>query len=1491
MSAPVAFPGLVQLLNQSSTRDPAGTRVIGAAFLECLFSPEERLWFQACRTWVNGGPGPETAPGLSEILECLDIEGRTVAALHLNCARILRDTPPAERAQAMEDIAKTAGISPGLAADLAEEMGAQAEPYSNGTYVVGSQRPVQRAQHITALLVDQMPNGDLKRVLSDLCVELIPNGSGAFYPAPEMAFVSRDDDFLSAEIAVVGFLKSRNWWPEHQDVRWRLVRRDGRSMSLALGGASLGGCFGLALLRLLAEDHPELSHLAALSLAGAAITAALDLEGNLLPTAATGPKLLDAPVHTVIVSARQSVEWLGLEPDQVQHRVLLDPRRDLHVIKAGNLLEALTLLQTDLATRWRGIDCTLPPRNPDFVGRDALFERLDDFIRNQVSGYLLIEGGMGRGKTSLMTEFVHRRIVNGRAPIYHFISSYTAPGSQPDRILACFCDRLRHKYGIPELGAWASLTLQQKFEEVLLQVSRRLTAEGRKEVLVLEAADQTELPRHQSLVPGFFSRLPPNILCIISARPSADHVIFGDDVTVWDVNDCVKDREDILLYLQRQNGSLNPPLPESFLEQIVAQEPAPTFFSVATCVRELRAPTIPPERDAALRQDASEWNHSPEELVNREITRRLHQAELEGISEAEFWLTIGLLAVARAPLSLEMLEGLGILPDSKQGRVLALCSNFFEPRLALRNPHQPYTFAHPGYIREIIRGLREFWTRECHRRLAEGCQHAWRDLGNPACYYARQYRLSHLRRARLFDALAESLTDFNYLESSLGARPGADAQGGSPEDSRRSALSAFDLIGYFNRSLPKLRSVHHPLVPQIEALSRAVVQHSHPLQQDPSLLAQIAYNELSVAWGPDTLLGRQIREAVCRYRRPWLRRLNATCHVETPAVVKRWSGHESGVTALVFSPADALLASAGRDQTVRVWDVRTGQCLELWRGHEAPVTALALLPKGTGFVSSSTDGTVRIWPWRGPRGGRPRVLRVAASNVFALAVSPDGSKLATGGDDSILRIWDLATGRLFHEWKGHRAAIRSIAFSPGGDQIATGAEDSTLRIGSLKDGRVLQMHQDTWVHALAFSPKDRVLISGGGLAQGFVRFWNPESGECLRTLPGHAAGVCCLAFSADGQRIASGSYDRTVLVRDAGTGTILCQTSHAARVHAVAFSPEGDSVASAGDDRLVKVTELPGNPSAEPAATSESGTPQRYVIYAVRISASGRFAVSGGRRQPDQVWDFLTGAPLGSFRLRPQDTTAIALSSDSQLIASGSLQEVCIWTPEMARLLTVLKGHESWVLALEFSPTNDRVVSGSEDHRIMLWEAASGRWIRTFSGHTNKVRSVTFSRDGRLIASGAEDGTARIWEADTGHPGPVLTGHEGYIVHLAFLRDHRTLVSAGTDETVRVWDVDTGKCLKAIKVSGGEISALGVSPDGRFVATGGVDDSVGLWDLATGQRVASTTCQHEVLALSFATALSPNSPESPPQPILRIADAGGASHVPNFYTMEIVGLT
>jgi WD40 repeat protein len=410
-------------------------------------------------------------------------------------------------------------------------------------------------------------------------------------------------------------------------------------------------------------------------------------------------------------------------------------------------------------------------------------------------------------------------------------------------------------------------------------------------------------------------------------------------------------------------------------------------------------------------------------------------------------------------------------------------------------------------------------------------------------------------------------------------------------------------------------------------------------------------------------------------------------------------------------------------------------------------------------------------------------------------------------------------------------------------------------LNTLYLSHILKGHEDV-VHSVAFSPDGKKLISGSFDAT--VRVWNlekPEEAQII--LRGHERGVYSMVLSPDGTKLVFGDSHATLWLWD------LEKLEDAPRtfkgldgiIHSISFSPDGKMVASGGEDKVVRLWNLdrPGEPPIE--FKGHEG-----IVYSVSFSPDGKRLASGSEDKTVRLWNLE----------KPKETPLIlnghegvvystAFSPDgSRLISGGSDATLRLWIlekPEEAP--TILKEHEGAVRFVTFSPDGKTVVSGSDDRTLRLWDLEKPeKAFKVLEGHEGPVVSVKFNQDGKKLASGSGDKTIRLWDLEKpGDAYAVFKGHEGWISSITFSSDGKRLASGGEDTTLRLWNLE--KPDEAPTIFRGHKSTIwsvSFSPDRKKLASGGDDSVVWLWDLERPEEIPIMLYGHEgpVWSVSFS---------------------------------------
>jgi WD40 repeat protein len=392
--------------------------------------------------------------------------------------------------------------------------------------------------------------------------------------------------------------------------------------------------------------------------------------------------------------------------------------------------------------------------------------------------------------------------------------------------------------------------------------------------------------------------------------------------------------------------------------------------------------------------------------------------------------------------------------------------------------------------------------------------------------------------------------------------------------------------------------------------------------------------------------------------------------------------------------------------------------------------------------------------------------------------------------------------------------------------------------------------------SVAFSPDGKRLASSS--YDNMIRLWQvdePNSEPLI--LSGHTSVVLSVAFSPDGKLLAGGSVDNTIRlwqVNKANTEPLILR-GHDAAVRAVAFSPDGKLLASASYDKTIRLWRV-NEANAEPRILRSHDA-----IMSMAFSPDGMLLASGSWDNTIRLWR-VNEANTEPHILRGHDAImSVAFSPDGKLLASGGEDNtIRLWQVDEPNVEPIIfRGHSDVVLAVAFSPDGKQLVSGSWDNTIRLWQVNEANTEPLIlRGHDAGVRGVAFSPNGKLLASRSEDKTIRLWQLNEANSDPfILRGHDDGVMSVAFSPDGKQLASGSWDNTIRLWQVnEANKEPFILRGHDAAIRALTFSPDGKLLASGSEDKTIRLWQVNEANTEPLILRGHD--AAIRAVAFSPN---------------------------------
>lgn len=584
-------------------------------------------------------------------------------------------------------------------------------------------------------------------------------------------------------------------------------------------------------------------------------------------------------------------------------------------------------------------------------------------------------------------------------------------------------------------------------------------------------------------------------------------------------------------------------------------------------------------------------------------------------------------------------------------------------------------------------------------------------------------------------------------------------------------------------------------------------------------------------------------------------------------------GHRGPVGALAASADGTLLATAGSEGTIWLWNAGNGQERARLRSHQGAVHALAFAPDGKTLASAGEDKTVLLWDLN--LGKEPAVLDKPARKlnghqgpVRALAFAPRQPVLVSAGEDQAVIFWDAAQGKEQKKLSEHKAAVHALAFAPDGATLASAAADGTV---VLWDAAAMSKRQ-TWqaskgaVHTVAFAAEGKLLAAGGGERRldhevGVIRFWDVAAAKETSQVLNHASKVFTLAFAADGKTLASGGTDNCLRLWNLASGAERTSfKGHLGWLKALAFV--GDKTLASGSfDGTVKLWDL--NRPPDLLAAHKGGA------SALAFFANDSLLATGGYDGNVKLWDPTTGQLRNTLTGLKGAVLSVALTGKGKdwKLAAASLPdqgpgEIKIWDLKIdkeqlhSKELPSLPGHTEGVWAVAFNPDGSRLASASKDKTVILWDWAAGKIVQKMT-HPAAVHCLAFSNTGTRLATGSSDHMVRFWDPSTGKEiMPPLLAHSAPVTSVGFAENDGWLVTTSFDQTLKAWLLRKGTPVLNDNLRGhaGPVLTSLVTARGDLYASGGADHVIRLWDWRRGKiRFALTGHTGPIRALAASS--------------------------------------
>jgi WD40 repeat protein len=557
------------------------------------------------------------------------------------------------------------------------------------------------------------------------------------------------------------------------------------------------------------------------------------------------------------------------------------------------------------------------------------------------------------------------------------------------------------------------------------------------------------------------------------------------------------------------------------------------------------------------------------------------------------------------------------------------------------------------------------------------------------------------------------------------------------------------------------------------------------------------------------------------------------CYAQEPRLVMP-IGHTGDVISATFSPDGSKLLTASFDNTIKLWDAKTGFLLLDIQACDKDLKTAAFSDDGK-MILTVAENSAKLWD-----AFTGKLVRefTHANSIYNASLSADGLFVATSGKEGDVTVWVAGTGQVIYTLRHKSLMVLQANFSASGRKILAVSMDSTLDFDNPETGSIAEIWDmatgnlvtyikgktDDWDEA-EFSPDEASVLLSSKTPQVYDAF----TGKLRLELRGHSEKAYA-RYSPDGSMIVTVGEDSTLKVWNAITGKMLLSHRLAGRSRNVMFDPSGKHIVFGTMNGELAMLDIATKKIAWRA------TPGKWV-RAVSFNNDGdEVAIGlGNNGNAAYTYDVATGRLAASFKGRTPTLSFSKYNKDGSMCLTASWDDAGtfrLWNTANGQLAHFAKTGAR-IDAAAFNPAGASVIIASEK-QWQVWNLQPFALAYTQT-EDDEIKHASFSADGSTIRIATEKGL-QFFDAAT----KKLTLYrnikmDGLDADIS--PDNTKLLLYHTMENPKVIDITSGDVLAELKTNtwifGGEFD-----PSGKYVATALIGSPVKIFDAVTGTLVS-----------------------------------------------------